>query len=98
MQSLLLKIAAKKCKSKNKAWLCEHIFSSFPLLLISLLIQLSKSSIFVELENLLAEMWNTSATIVSPISFLDAVWKFVPSFRGYQQQDAQEFIRYLLDR
>jgi ubiquitin carboxyl-terminal hydrolase 3 len=29
---------------------------------------------------------------------LEAVWKFVPKFKNYQQQDAEEFLVYLLDR
>ncbi|TPX68522.1 hypothetical protein SpCBS45565_g03034 [Spizellomyces sp. 'palustris'] len=55
-------------------------------------------SVWAETRALLREMWTDEALAVSPGTFLDAIWKNVPMFRGYQQQDAQEFIRYLLDR
>ncbi|KAI9092874.1 hypothetical protein DFS34DRAFT_279079 [Phlyctochytrium arcticum] len=55
-------------------------------------------SVWAESRALLREMWGEESSAVSPGTFLDAIWKNVPMFRGYQQQDAQEFIRYLLDR
>jgi len=34
---------------------------------------------------------------LAPYSLLTAVWTLVPSFQGYHQQDAQEFLRYFLE-
>ncbi|XP_074660354.1 ubiquitin carboxyl-terminal hydrolase 44-like isoform X2 [Tubulanus polymorphus] len=51
-----------------------------------------------ELHVLLRVMWSGQWAIVSPQSMLHAVWNVIPFFRGYSQQDAQEFLCEVLDK
>ncbi|KAI5480501.1 hypothetical protein MNV49_000654 [Pseudohyphozyma bogoriensis] len=46
---------------------------------------------------LIAEMKGTTKASIAPRAFRDAIWRFKPQFRGHDQQDAQEFLGYLLD-
>uniref|UniRef100_A0AAQ5XJ29 Ubiquitin carboxyl-terminal hydrolase n=1 Tax=Amphiprion ocellaris TaxID=80972 RepID=A0AAQ5XJ29_AMPOC len=57
----------------------------------------SLSSLVEEFRKTLCSLWQGSQTAFSPDSLFYAIWKIMPSFRGYQQQDAHEFMRYLLD-
>uniref|UniRef100_A0AAQ4PWX4 Ubiquitin carboxyl-terminal hydrolase n=1 Tax=Gasterosteus aculeatus aculeatus TaxID=481459 RepID=A0AAQ4PWX4_GASAC len=54
-------------------------------------------SLVEEFRKTLCSLWQGSQTAFSPDSLFYAMWKIMPSFRGYQQQDAHEFMRYLLD-
>lgn len=46
---------------------------------------------------LLKSLWQESKSYVSPDAFKTQIQKFAPRFMGYSQQDAQEFLRYLLE-
>ncbi|XP_014681109.1 PREDICTED: ubiquitin carboxyl-terminal hydrolase 44-like [Priapulus caudatus] len=51
-----------------------------------------------ELHDLYRVLWSAKWAIVSPHSLLHAVWKAIPSFKGFSQQDAQEFLCELVER
>jgi len=63
-----------------------------------LLASSSTSSLCQQLNDLYHVMWSGKWKLVSPNQFLTSVWKSIPSFRGYSQQDAQEFLCELLDK
>ncbi|XP_053573269.1 ubiquitin carboxyl-terminal hydrolase 3 isoform X2 [Bombina bombina] len=54
-------------------------------------------SLVEEFRKTMCALWQGSQTAFSPESFFYGVWKNMPNFRGFQQQDAHEFVRYLLD-
>uniref|UniRef100_A0A3Q2XUK2 ubiquitinyl hydrolase 1 n=1 Tax=Hippocampus comes TaxID=109280 RepID=A0A3Q2XUK2_HIPCM len=45
-----------------------------------------------ELHTLFRVMWSGRWSLVSPFAMLHSVWNLIPAFRGYDQQDAQEFL------
>ncbi|XP_075065697.1 ubiquitin carboxyl-terminal hydrolase 15 isoform X4 [Mixophyes fleayi] len=46
---------------------------------------------------LIKQMWSGKYTYVTPRSFKTQVGRFAPQFSGYQQQDCQELLAFLLD-
>ena len=47
--------------------------------------------------NLMKDMWGGDYTVVVPSRFKMTIGEFAPQFAGYQQQDSQELMNYLLD-
>ncbi|XP_028810789.1 ubiquitin carboxyl-terminal hydrolase 44 [Denticeps clupeoides] len=58
----------------------------------------SHLSLCHELHTLFQVMWSGKWALVSPFAMLHSVWQLIPAFRGYAQQDAQEFLCELLDK
>ncbi|OCT70492.1 ubiquitin carboxyl-terminal hydrolase 2 isoform X1 [Xenopus laevis] len=56
------------------------------------------TAIMEEFAQLLQAIWTSSANeVVSPSEFKTQIQRYAPRFMGYNQQDAQEFLRFLLD-
>eukprot|EP01135_Chromosphaera_perkinsii_P004215 Nk52_evm4s272 gene=Nk52_evmTU4s272 len=51
-----------------------------------------------ELYALLRVLWSDKWAVVTPNTMMKTVWKLIPQFRGYSQQDAQEFLCEFLDQ
>jgi ubiquitin carboxyl-terminal hydrolase 4/11/15 len=46
---------------------------------------------------LLKDMWSGKFTVVVPAEFKRTIGEYAPQFAGYQQQDSQELMSFLLD-
>ncbi|KAG9482566.1 ubiquitin carboxyl-terminal hydrolase 2 isoform X1 [Eleutherodactylus coqui] len=56
------------------------------------------TAIMEEFARLLQAIWTSSGNeVVSPSEFKTQIQRYAPRFMGYNQQDAQEFLRFLLD-
>ncbi|KAJ8280785.1 hypothetical protein GJAV_G00058950 [Gymnothorax javanicus] len=56
------------------------------------------TALMEEFAKLIQTLWSSSACeAVSPSEFKTQIQKYAPRFVGYNQQDAQEFLRFLLD-
>ncbi|CAI7996452.1 Ubiquitin carboxyl-terminal hydrolase 3 [Geodia barretti] len=59
---------------------------------------LEELSLVEEVRKVSCGLWQEGDSSLSPDSLFSIIWRLVPQFRGYQQQDAHEFMRYLLDK
>lgn len=48
-----------------------------------------------DIHALMRVMWSGKWAVVTPHAVLNAIWQLIPSFSGYSQQDAQEFLWYV---
>jgi len=46
---------------------------------------------------LLHDLWNGSSKSITPLKFRFTVGRYAPRFNGFQQQDAQELLAFVLD-
>uniref|UniRef100_UPI003AAF9286 ubiquitin carboxyl-terminal hydrolase 2a isoform X1 n=1 Tax=Centroberyx gerrardi TaxID=166262 RepID=UPI003AAF9286 len=58
----------------------------------------TNTALMEEFAKLIQTMWTSSSSeAVSPSEFKTQIQRYAPRFVGYNQQDAQEFLRFLLD-
>ncbi|XP_067910269.1 ubiquitin carboxyl-terminal hydrolase 2-like isoform X2 [Heterodontus francisci] len=58
----------------------------------------TNTALMEEFAKLLQALWTSSSNApISPSEFKTQIQKYAPRFVGYNQQDAQEFLRFLLD-
>ncbi|XP_051522161.1 ubiquitin carboxyl-terminal hydrolase 2-like isoform X1 [Myxocyprinus asiaticus] len=58
----------------------------------------TNTALMEEFAKLIQNMWTSSSSeAVSPSEFKTQIQRYAPRFVGYNQQDAQEFLRFLLD-
>ncbi|XP_041796206.1 ubiquitin carboxyl-terminal hydrolase 2a isoform X1 [Chelmon rostratus] len=58
----------------------------------------TNTALMEEFAKLIQTMWSSSSSeAVSPSEFKTQIQRYAPRFVGYNQQDAQEFLRFLLD-
>ena len=46
---------------------------------------------------LMKELWSGKVSVVAPVDFKKTIGEFAEQFAGYQQQDSQEFMSFLMD-
>ncbi|KAL1139756.1 hypothetical protein AAG570_006733, partial [Ranatra chinensis] len=56
----------------------------------------SKGVLLKSFADVICELWSGEGKVVNTTSFKAQIQKYAPRFMGYNQQDSQEFLRYLL--
>ncbi|XP_066991120.1 ubiquitin carboxyl-terminal hydrolase 2 [Anabrus simplex] len=87
-----------QCLSNTKP-LLEYVLADSYLAEINSTASGMKGALFKAFATVIQELWRneSDATIVNTTSLKSQIQRFAPRFMGYSQQDAQEFLRYLLE-
>nr|CAB3267548.1 ubiquitin carboxyl-terminal hydrolase 2 [Phallusia mammillata] len=56
-----------------------------------------KGKLMTAFAELIQDLWKGKSMSISPNNFKSQIQKFSPRFMGYEQQDSQEFLRFLLE-
>jgi len=56
-----------------------------------------KGSLIKAFATVIKGLWKVNGRVVDPSSLKGAIQRFAPRFSGYNQEDSQEFLRYLLE-
>ncbi|DAZ94965.1 TPA: hypothetical protein N0F65_000060, partial [Lagenidium giganteum] len=73
----------------GKAMFCDDINVNNPLGM--------RGKIAIEFSKVIRQVWSGKYTVVSPVGLKAVIGDYAPQFAGYQQQDSQELMSFLLD-
>lgn len=80
-------------------WFFENEEVFIPILLTKFFVRLNLDLIFLAFAEVIKELWaeDSCDRVVNTASLKGQIQRFAPRFMGFAQQDAQEFLRYLLE-
>ncbi|CAG9832106.1 unnamed protein product [Diabrotica balteata] len=83
----------------NTRWLLEYLKKDGYMKDINTSISSMKGALIKAFAEVIKELWSEDASdrVVNTASLKGQIQRFAPRFMGYAQQDAQEFLRYLLE-
>ncbi|XP_018565399.1 ubiquitin carboxyl-terminal hydrolase 2 isoform X2 [Anoplophora glabripennis] len=84
----------------NTRWLLEYLRKDSYIRDINTTISGMKGALIKAFAEVIKELWSEDSSdrvVVNTVSLKSQIQRFAPRFMGYAQQDAQEFLRYLLE-
>ncbi|XP_056641329.1 ubiquitin carboxyl-terminal hydrolase 2-like isoform X3 [Diorhabda carinulata] len=83
----------------NTRWLLEYLKKDAYIRDINTSISSMKGALIKAFAEVIKELWSEDGSdrVVNTASLKSQIQRFAPRFMGYAQQDAQEFLRYLLE-